>query len=85
MKYVEYDCVFETLKTIGRSSVFEKVKIILNNEQELVLMIGYRPFISMFSDTPNYVNFIGDDFKNVEINLDDIKDILIFEQINEKA
>jgi len=76
MTYLEYDCVFTLNEYIGKTKIDTKVKIIKTNGEELILGLGYRPFISLFEIEPAYACFIDDDFKNIKINLCDIKDIL---------
>lgn len=76
MTYFEYDCVFALNEYIGKTKIGTKVKIIKTNGEELILGLGYRPLISLFEIEPDYVCFLDDDFKNIKINLCDIKDIL---------
>ena len=80
MTYLEYDCVFTLLEYIGETQIGTKVRVIKTNNEEIILRIGYRPFVSMFGIEPTYACFLDNNFKNVKINLCAIKDILpIFE------
>lgn len=76
MTYLEYDCVFALLEYIGETQIGTKVKVIKTNNEEIILGIGYRPFVSVFMAEPTFACFFDNDFKNVKINLCDIKDIL---------
>lgn len=76
MTYLEYDRVFSLLEYIGKTQIGTKVRVIKTNNEEIILRIGYRPFVSMFGIEPTYACFFNNDFNNVKINLCDIKDIL---------
>lgn len=76
MTYFEYDCVFALHECIGKTQIGTKIKIIKTNGEELILGLGYRPYIPLLGSEPNYACFFDDDFKNIKINLRDIEDIL---------
>lgn len=84
MTYLKYDCVFTLLEYIGETQVKTKVKVIKTNNEEIILGIGYRPFVPMFGKNkePDFACFFDDNFDNIKINLCDIKDIMpIFKEI----